>query len=514
MAIEGKHRIFFRFNGYCFQHDAESSIFGQTWMSDMNQPKYSWLGWAVAIFMVTACTVSEPNLPLREAEILPHPPEQHSTKNSQSLKTQIVRKTKITASKDEKNRARYDVPILYNKRVNIMLSFYLNEGFDTLTTGIERSGKYLPIIRKIFKEEGIPQDLAYLAATESNYNPQARSRAQAVGLWQFIRPTGLRYNLRQNQWLDERMDVLKSTRVAARHLKHLHNKFNSWDLALAAYNAGEGRVRRDIKRAKARGWPADYWSLPLPKETQRYVADFMAVTIISKNLEDYQLDHIAKSPPLDLKTITLSTNFSLQEIARRCKMTLEELREHNTALVMGIPPIHEKKYTLYIPRDHELHLATSLKKQPDPDIRWKIKIKGLNKSSRMLQYLTKYGTAIQIRVKKGDSLWKLAKKYDTTVERLRHWNGLDEKGFLKIGQQLKVYRANVKVYNQLSRAVAKRQEKLSPTPKTIVVKPGATLYSLAKKYQVSVKNLMRWNKLKNARFLKAHQKLLVSAPTA
>ena len=514
MTIEGKHRIFFRLNGYFFSMMLNPVFLSQTWMSDMNQPKYSWLGWAVAIFMVTACTVSESKLPLGEAEILPHPPEQHSTKNSQSLKTQTLKKTKITASKDEKNRARYDVPILYNKRVNIMLSFYLNEGFDTLTTGIERSGKYLPTIKKIFKEEGIPQDLAYLAATESNYNPQARSRAQAVGLWQFISTTGLRYNLRQNQWLDERMDVLKSTRMAARHLKHLYNKFNSWDLALAAYNAGEGRVRRDIRKAKAGGWPADYWSLPLPKETQRYVADYMAVTIISKNLEDYQLDHIVKAPPLDLKTITLSTNFSLQEIARRSKMTLEELREHNTALVLGVPPIHQKKYTLHIPREHEFHLAKSLKKQPDPDIRWKINIRGLNKSSRMLQYLTKYGTAIQIRVKKGDSLWKLAKKYDTTVDRLRHWNGLDEKGFLKIGQKLKVYRANVKVYNQLLRAVAKRQEKLSPTPKIIVVKPGANLYSLAKKYQVSVKKLMRWNKLKNPRFLKAHQKLFVSAPTA
>ena len=482
----------------------------------MNQPKYCWLGWAVTIFLVTACTVSKPKLPQTEANILPllDAPAQQSAKKSPSLKIQAAEKTEIAHLKEETKQVRYDVPILYNDRVNQLLSFYLNDGKKTLTTGIERSGKYLPMIRKIFKEEGIPQDLAYLAATESNYNPQARSRAQAVGLWQFIRTTGLRYKLRQNQWIDERMDVLKSTRVAARHLKYLYNKFNSWELALAAYNAGEGRVRRDIKSAKAKGRSADYWSLPLPKETQRYVADYMAVTIISKNLEEYLLDHILKAPPMEWKSITLSTNFSLQEIARRSKMTLQELRDHNPALIQGIPPIHDKKYTLYIPRNHEHHLAMSLKKQPNPDIRWKIKIRGLNKSPQMLQYLTKFGTPTYIRVKKGDNLWKLAQKHDTTVARLSYWNRLNKKGFLKIGQRLKIYRANEEVYRRLLQPVTKRRVKLSPTPKTIVVKPGATLYALAKKYQVSVKKLMRWNKLKNARLLKAHQKLFVSAPLA
>ena len=480
----------------------------------MIQPKYGWLGWAVTIFLVTACTISEPIPPQSEAIILtPADASKHqSVKNSPSLKIHAADKPEISSLQEEKKPVHYDIPIIYNDRVNLLLSFYLNEGKKNLITGIERSGKYLPLIRKIFKEEGIPQDLAYLAATESNYNPQARSRAKAVGLWQFIRTTGLHYNLRQNQWLDERMDVFKSTRAAARHLKYLYKKFDSWELALAAYNAGEGRVRRDIKRAKAKGSPADYWSLPLPKETKRYVADYMAVTIISKNLEEYQLDHIVKNSPIDWKTITLSTGFSLQEIARRSKMTFQELRQHNPALQQGIPPIREKKYTLYIPRNRKLHLAMSLKKQPGPDIRWKIKIRNSNNSTQMLQYLTKYGNLMHIRVKKGDSLWKLAQKHDTTVARLRYWNRINKKGFLKIGQHLKIYRPNGNVYELLLREKTKRTVKRFPIPKSIIVKPGATLYALAKKYQVSVRNLMRWNKLKNARLLRAHQKLLVSAP--
>ena len=130
----------------------------------------------------------------------------------------------------------------------------------------------------------------------------------------------------------------------------------------------------------------------------------------------------------------------------------------------------------------------------------------------MLQYLTKYGNLMYIRVKKGDSLWKLAQKHDTTVARLRYWNRINKKSFLKIGQHLKIYRPNGNVYELLLREKTKRTVKRFPVPKSIVVKPGATLYALAKKYQVSVRNLMRWNKLKNARLLRAHQKLLVSAP--
>ena len=473
----------------------------------MIQSKYCWLGWAVIASLVTACTI--PNAKTAQSELIFPPAAAHAQaprlRKNQSLPTP---QTPVL----EKQAVTYDIPIRHNKRVEKMIDFYLTRGRKILTKGIARSGRYLPMLQKELKKAGLPQDLAYLVATESNYNPKARSHAGAVGLWQFMKATGKKSGLHSNQWMDERLDPMKATQAAIVHLKYLYNKFGNWELSLAAYNAGEGRVRRAMRRAKAKNRPTDYWSLKLPKETSRYVADFMAVMTISKNLKKYGLDHIVKDPPLDLKKIEISTDFSLQEVAKRSKRPFQQLLQDNPSLIYAVPPLSQKKYDLYLPKEHELAFVISVYKNPTPATAWKAKFAHINRSKQMTRLLTKYGTPTYIRVRKGDSLWKLSAKHQTTVARLRTWNRINKKGFLRIGQKLKIYHPTWKVFHQLVQPPATLVTGKAKSPHVIRVKPGDTLSDLARKYRVSVKQLLKWNDLKRATALKAHQNLRVAPP--
>lgn len=413
----------------------------------------------------------------------------------------------VKASKPE---VTYGVPLVMNKRVKQSLSFYTKRGRRSLIVGLQRSGKYMPIIRQILREENVPEDLAYLAAIESNFNPRARSIASAVGMWQFIPATGRHYKLTQNQWIDERMDVLKSTRAAARYLGYLHKLFNNWELALASYNAGEGRVQRAIKYAKRRKRKTDYWSLHLPKETKRYVANFMAVMYISKNLEKYNLQDVKYDKPMSTDTMTVSTDYSLKEIANRSKVSFKKLVSYNPAFKRALPPLNKMTYDLYLPSEAQETLKASLAKSSKPQIPWKNKMVLRDRSTKMTRLLTSHGSPVYFRVRSGDNLWNLAKKHNTTVARLQKWNNLKKNSVLRIKQKLKVYVPNWKVFDQLIDQPIQLANK--GKLQKITVRPGDTLSKISKKYRVSVRKLMRWNKLSRATSLKAYQKLIVSMP--
>ncbi len=410
----------------------------------------------------------------------------------------------------------YDIPIVRNQRVDHFINLYLTKYRKALEIGIKRSGRYLATIRRILKEEGMPLDLAYLVAVESNYQARVRSSASAVGFWQFIASTGRRYQMRQNRWLDERMELESSTRAASRYLRYLYDRFGNWEHALAAYNAGEGRVNKTIRRAKKKGLPTDFWSLKkLPRETRGYVPAFMAVTILSKNLEKYNLNHIEQDAPLKIEKITVSTDYSLSEIARRAKIPTKKLAKLNPFLLRGVPPLNQKTYYLYVPKQNKPQLIQSLAANPKPSRQWKLALAETFKSRKMTNLLSKYGDPIYIRVQKGDSLWKLAKKHHTTVSRLLKWNKLKKNSILRIKQRLKVYLPSWEVFAKLEEKpvkIAKRKRRAKT--RVITVKPGDTLSELAKRYRVSVKKLLSWNNLRRPQALRAHQKLIVSPPRA
>ncbi|KAK3606865.1 hypothetical protein CHS0354_018459 [Potamilus streckersoni] len=202
-----------------------------------------------------------------------------------------------------------------NAKIERYLEVYTVKKRDLFEKGVERSAEYLTMMRRIFREEGLPEELVYLSAVESNFNPRAISRAKATGIWQFMSQTGRLYQLQQSWWHDERYDEEKSTRAAARYLKALYSKFKKWELALAAYNSGPGRVRRAIRYNNVRGLSEDYWALKLPRETRGYVPAFMAVLHIFKNPDKYGFTVPQPLPEKEYDTVKVPGSISLKDVA-------------------------------------------------------------------------------------------------------------------------------------------------------------------------------------------------------
>ena len=216
--------------------------------------------------------------------------------------------------------------------------FSTDRGRQILISGFKRSGRYKGLISRVFTEEGVPQELIYLAQAESGFLPRAISNKQAVGMWQFIAGTGSRYDLVRTSSLDERLDPEKATRAAAKYLRDLHTRYGDWYLAMAAYNCGEGNVDRAVERT---GY-SDYWELlkrhALPRETASYVPIIVAMTIMAKNPKDYGLENVDLDPAVEFENIQLTAATNLNLLADAAMLPLSELRDLNPALLSMVVP--------------------------------------------------------------------------------------------------------------------------------------------------------------------------------
>jgi membrane-bound lytic murein transglycosylase D len=255
-----------------------------------------------------------------------------------------------------------------------VLSFinYFNgdRGKRTLIAGLRRAGKYKPMISRILDEEGIPQEFIFLAQAESGFLPRAMSYMAAGGMWQFIRGTGSVYGLQQTQWVDERFDPELATRAAARHLRDLYHEFGDWYLAIAAYNCGHGNVQRAVEKT---GY-ADVWELrsrgTLPLETSNYVPIILAMTIMSKNPDNYGIADVIPDEPLVYDTVETPTMTSLQLIADILARPVAELKDLNPALLKDVAPAG---YKLHIPRGAGQTLMAGLERVPaDRRLAWRV----------------------------------------------------------------------------------------------------------------------------------------------
>ncbi len=243
----------------------------------------------------------------------------------------------------------FDMPIQVNKEVRNYIYYFSTDRKDLFGRYLSRSTRYLPMIKKVFAEYGLPEDLAYLAMIESGYTTKARSHANAVGMWQFIKGTGLRYGLTIDGSIDERRDPEKATHAAAKYLLDLYKQFGSWYLAAASYNCGEGRVQKEINR---NGDLKSYWELSnnycLPNETKNYVPQMIAATIIAKNPEKYGFKNIPYQPPLKYEVVKVTEATSLQAAAVAATTNYEEISALNPELLRDATPGYGA-YLLKIP---------------------------------------------------------------------------------------------------------------------------------------------------------------------
>jgi len=247
------------------------------------------------------------------------------------------------------HQVKFDVPIQMNKQVRAYLVYFSTERKGVIRRYLARSTRYLPMIKQVFQEAGLPEDLAYLAMIESGFNNKAYSPAAACGMWQFIKGTGLRYGLAINNYVDERRDPEKATRAAANYLLDLYKQFGSWYLAAASYNCGEGRVQRELNQSNHK----NFWELSanqcLPTETKNYVPQMIAATIIAKNPQKFGFTHVPYLPPLKTDKVKVKETTSLTAAAVAVNVPPEEIQALNPELLRGVTPPETPAYTLNLP---------------------------------------------------------------------------------------------------------------------------------------------------------------------
>jgi len=362
------------------------------------------------------------------------------------------------------------IPITYNQKVASIIKFFQNQGRSSFQKWLNRMSRYKPIILPILEEEGVPPELFYLAMIESGLNPKAYSYAHASGVWQFISSTGKIYGLKKNWWVDERRDIEKSTHAAARLLKDLYKEFDDWYLAFAAYNCGSTRVRKTIKRQGTR----DYWKLTrLPPQTRNYVANIMAAIFISNNPAKYGFS-IVKEKKMEWNIINIDKTVSLQVIGECAKLDPNLLQNYNPELKQGtIPPIEEGKHYAF-----KMPINAS---QEFDSLFAEVEIEKFQEV-----------VFLEHKVKRGESLWLIARKYDVRIKDIVAVNKLAKAKYIKPGQRLQIPAEGYDLYRKLALTNSAGPKQIYHT-----VRSGDTLSEIAMSYRTSVGKIKKWNGLRS-----------------
>ncbi len=311
---------------------------------------------------------------LRQAHLKPVPQlgvgtpklrEERNLQLSSDTKLALLSERPLGMARTDEAPLIFDFPVTYNSLVQHWIQFFQGPGQRWYKTWLERSSRYLPSIQKILAKDGLPLDLAYIAMIESGYSAHAESSASAVGPWQFIQPTGHRYGLTVNWWLDERRDFEKSTVAAAQYLADLYKMFGSWYLVAAGYNTGENRIRRLLRRHKT----ADYWDLVrlkvIPKETQDYVPKLIAAMLIAKAPGLYGFRELDFHEPDDFHYFYAPGGTDLVNLARYLGIDAKALRRLNPELVVGLVPRQVKSHRIRIPQGFSLQVANYVRERQD-----------------------------------------------------------------------------------------------------------------------------------------------------
>lgn len=358
----------------------------------------------------------------------------------------------------------HDLPLAVNDTVLSFLNFFQTpRGRAIVETGLRRAGRYREMIARVLREEGLPQDLIYLAQAESAFQPLALSRAGARGMWQFVAYRGQQYGLRRTWWVDERQDPERSTRAAARHLRDLYHEFGDWYLAIAAYNCGPGNVQKGIERT---GY-ADFWELfkrnVLPRETRNYVPIILALTLIAKDAERYGISVEPETPPA-FEVVKPGHPLDLRLVAETLDVDLDTLRMLNPSLLRLVTPA-EPGFELRLPRNTAERFFSEIAAiPPEKWVSWR-----------------------RHRVEPGDTLTSIARRYRVTAASLAEANSLERSEALHPGQKLVIPAAQAQTEPLKSRVVRYR------------VRKGETLWGISDRFGVAPEEVKRWNRLRSNR---------------
>jgi len=365
------------------------------------------------------------------------------------------------------------LPLVINADVQRWIDYFTTKNRERFQRFLERGEKYKPMVSAVLREQGIPTEIFYQAMIESGFATQARSHAAAVGIWQFIRGTGHRYGLRVDNYVDERRDPMRSTIAAAIYLKDLYNVFQSWYLAIAAYNAGEGRIMNAIMKAKTR----DFWTMvkmgALPEETMQYIPKFLAATIIGHDPAKYGFDDLKSEIMPMLVSVSVPSPVRLSDVARVTEIPLAALKEFNPQLLRGMTPPGRPTYRIWVAKDQAEGVEDRIDELAALRLkgaRAVVQTGGSGHGSRPHYYT----------VVAGDTLARVANRYGMSVRQVKRINHL-RSHLIRPGMKLVLW--------ETSKTRTKRYR----------VQRGDNLGAIARRFGVRIEDLRRLNRLKRNR---------------
>ena len=373
------------------------------------------------------------------------------------------------------------IPITYNQKVASIIKFFQKQGRNSFQKWLNRVSTFKPIILPILEEEGVPPELFYLAMIESGLNSKAYSYAHASGVWQFIASTGKMYGLKKNWWVDERRDFEKATRAATHYLKDLYIEFGDWYLAFAAYNCGSARVKKEMRRHNT----DDYWKLKrLPPQTRNYVPNIMAAIFIANNPQKYGF-YISSEESFEWEMVDIDKTVSLEVLAQCAKLDIGVLQAYNPELKQAtLPPLKAGQvYPFRLPTKADVNFDSLLSE---------VEVKIIEEV-----------VFIDHKVKYGENLWLIAKKYNVRIHDIVSINKLARTKYIHPGQVLQIPTDGYDIYRKAAMKKSSGSKQIYYT-----VRYGDTLSGIAVKYRTSVRKIKKWNGLRSDRIYKG-QKLKI-----
>jgi membrane-bound lytic murein transglycosylase D len=457
-----------------------------------------------SLLMFTACstapkkaaTAADPSKPVSSESAA----GADSTGNLPPVKENEVSSEDVEKNVEKPYKSSYgEVALDYNEHVEVWIKYFQGRGRKYMEQYLARSTRYLPMMKNVLRENGLPEDLVYISLIESGFSPVAHSHSNAVGYWQFIRGTGRRFGLKVDPFIDERRDPVLSTRAAAEYFKSLYNLFGSWHLALSAYNVGENRV----KRAVTRYYTKDFWTIitkrrSLPPETKQYVPKYIAATLIAKDPTKYGFKEIQYEDPLSYDTVALQSSISITKLASNLSVDPEELKLLNPKFRSDYVPIASGAETVVripVGKGADALAALSLSVTSQPKVL--------------------HAEYYYYRIHNGDNLSTIAHKHHTTVSSLRRLNELSNRTLLRVGQKLKVPDQGGEGVHYATEedaatgAVVQASASSNSTDEVHVVRRGENLSSIAHRYGITIEQLKQLNNLSSRAIIRKGQKLRV-----